>query len=116
MRRRLIVRREKVFDIEFLETLPTLVDAELILKLRKEIPADHGKGFSPCYSFEMVNVSSTKVMGGITFELVSLIMNATFAGISVLMFMRSFAATITRPEVAGCSCRLLRTINSIRFG
>jgi len=69
MRRRLIVRREKVFDIEFLETLPTLVDGELILKLRKKIPADHGKGFSPCYSFEMVNVSSTEVMGGINFRI-----------------------------------------------
>jgi len=52
MIRRLIVRREKVFDIEFLEPLPTLVDAELTLKLRKKIPADHRKGFSPCYSFE----------------------------------------------------------------
>jgi hypothetical protein len=35
------MRPEKVFDIEFLETLPTLVDGELALKLCKKIPADH---------------------------------------------------------------------------
>jgi predicted acetyltransferase len=61
-----IMQREKVFDIEFLSTLPELVDDDLILRLAEKVAADHKRGFSPSYEFNAINTFTDAIMGEIS--------------------------------------------------
>ena len=63
---KIIMHRENVFDIEFLTGLPGLVDDDLTLRLVENVPADHRRGFSPCYEFNAINTLSGAIMGEIS--------------------------------------------------
>ena len=60
---------EEVFDITFAATLPIMVDGDLVLRLADRVSADHVRGFSPYYSFLMVNGDSGAVMGFINLRI-----------------------------------------------
>lgn len=56
---------DPVYEIEFLEQLPEMVDGELSLVLLSKVPPDHEKGFSPSYKFRMINCVSGIEMGAL---------------------------------------------------